>query len=234
MAVRQRAKTVGNTGRVVHLAVLPSRSASGLISTLCGALLAMEQTEVTDLGSGMPCSMCLILRAATEKPVTPVGGLPLAGPTPTHRRASPEGYAALGWPVTVRGDQVLLTLDGDVTALILPVSLAEQVVHVLIAQARPIPVLTHPDTPEHRILIAGEPYGIPLPWPDEVRVATGHLPLPPTVSPRGTVTWAHLPDGHPLSFCREIDLLGAVHTALRPVSRRSGADHRSPPGSGLI
>jgi hypothetical protein len=27
------------------------------------------------------------------------------------------------------------------------------------------------------------------------------------------------PDGHPLSFYREIDLLGAVHTALRPVER---------------
>jgi hypothetical protein len=27
------------------------------------------------------------------------------------------------------------------------------------------------------------------------------------------------PDGHPLSFCREIDLLDAVHTALRPVER---------------
>jgi hypothetical protein len=179
----------------------------------------MEQIEVADLGSGMPCSMCLILRAATEQPVTPVGELSLTGPTPIHRRASPEGYAALGWPVTVRGDQVLLTLNGDVTALILPVSLAEQVAHVLIAQARPAPALTHPDAPEHRILIAGEPYGIPLPWPDEVRVATGHLPLPPTVTPRGTVTWAHLPDGHPLSFCREIDLLGAVHTTLRPLNR---------------
>jgi hypothetical protein len=54
----------------------------------------------------------------------------------------------------------LLTLDGDVTTLILPVSLAEQVMHVLIAQVRPAPVLTHPDAPEHRILIAGEPYGI--------------------------------------------------------------------------
>jgi hypothetical protein len=48
----------------------------------------------------------------------------------------------------VRGDQVLLTLDGDVTTLILPVSLAEQVVHALIAQARPAPVLTHPDAPD--------------------------------------------------------------------------------------
>lgn len=219
MAVRQRAETAGDTERVVHLAALPAPSASGLISTLCGALLAMEQTEVADQGSGVPCSICLILRAAAENPVTPVDGLPLAGPTPTHRRANPEGYAALGWPVTVRGDQVLLNLDGDVTALILPVSLAEQVVHVLITQARPAPVLTHPDAPEHRILIAGEPYGIPLPWPEEVRVATGHLPLPPTVTPRGAVTWAHLPDGHSLSFCREIDLSGALHTALRPVGR---------------
>jgi hypothetical protein len=180
----------------------------------------MEQTEVADQGSGVPCSMCLILRAAAEKPVTPVGELPLAGSTPIHRRASPEGYAALGWPVPVRANQVLLTLNGDVTGLILPVSLAEQVAHILIAQARPAPVLTHPDAPEHRILIAGEPYGIPLPWPDEIQAATGNLPLPPTVTPRGAVTWVHLPDGHPLSFCWEIDLLGAVHNALRPVDRQ--------------
>ncbi len=179
----------------------------------------MEQTEPADLGSGMPCSLCLILRATTDKPVTPVDELPLPGPTPTHRRAGPEGYAALGWPVTVRGDQVMLTLDGDVTALILPVSLAEHVAHIVTAQARPAPVLIHPDAPQHRILIAGEPYGIPLAWPDEVRLATGQLPLPPTVTPRGAVTWAHLPDGHPLSFCREIDLLGAVHTALRPAGK---------------
>lgn len=219
LAVRQRAETVGNTGRAVHLAVLPARSASGLISTFCGALLATEQTEPANLGSGMPCSQCLIFRATTEKPITPADELPLAGPTPTHRRASPEGYAALGWPVTVRNDQVRLTLNGDVTALILPVNPAEHVVHIVTAQARPAPVLTHPDVPQHRILIAGEWYRVPLAWPDEVRVATGQLPLPPTVIPRGTVTWAHLPDGHPLSFCREIDLLSAVHTALRPIGR---------------
>ncbi|MGH3905699.1 MAG: hypothetical protein ACRDTE_16170 [Pseudonocardiaceae bacterium] len=162
--------------------------------------------------------MCLILHAATEKPATPLSALPPAGPAPAHRRASPEGYAALGWPVTVRGDQVLLTLDGDVTAISLPATLADQTMQILIARARPAPVLTHPDAPEYRILIAGEPYGIPLPWPDEVRVLTGHLPLPPTVTPRGAVTWAHLPDGHALTFCREIDLIGAIYTARHPVA----------------
>lgn len=147
VAVRQQA--AGHTGRAVHLAVLPARSATGPISTLCGALLAREQIEAADVGSGVPCSLCLILRAATEKPVAPVGELPPAGPTPAHRRASREGYAALGWPVTVRGDQILLTLDGDVTALILPTTLAEQAMQVLITRARPAPVLTHPDAPEH-------------------------------------------------------------------------------------
>lgn len=219
VAVRQRAETAGHTGRAVHLAVLPAQSASGPISTLCGALLNLEKIETAELGSGMPCSMCLILRAATEKPVSPVGELPVPGATPIHRRASPEGYAALGWPVTVRGDQVLLTLDGDVTALVLPTTLAVQTMQVLIGHARPAPILTHPDAPERRILIACEPYGIPLPWPDEVQVVTGQLPLPPTVTPRGVVAWTHLPDGHPLTFCREIDLLGAVHTARRSLAQ---------------
>ncbi len=203
----------------VHLAVRPAQPASGAISTVCGALMAREQLEVAELGSGVPCSLCLILRAATEQPVTPARELSAAGPTPTHRRVSPEGYAALGWPVTLRGDQVSLTLDGEVTALVLPTALAEQTMQVLIAHARPAPVLTHPDAPEHRVLIAGEPYGIPLPWPDEAQVVTGHLALPPTVTPRGAVTWAHLPDGHALTLCREIDLIGAIYTARHPVAQ---------------
>lgn len=187
-----------------------------MISTLCAAMLVVEQVETADLGAGMPCPRCRILRTATERPVTSARGLPAVGPTPIHRRARPEGYAALGWPITVRGDQVLLTLGGDVSALVLPTTLAEQTVQVLTGRARPVPVLANPSAPQHRILITGEPFGIPLPWPDEVHTATGHLPLPPTMTPRGAITWAHLPDGHVLSFCREIDVRDAVHTALHP------------------
>lgn len=214
VAVQQRAETVGHTDQAVHLAVLPARSSMGMISTLCAAMLGVEQAEITDLGVGMPCTRCLILHTTTDRPVTSVGELPIGGPTPIHRRASPEGYAVLGWPVTVRGDQVRLTLGGEVSALVLPTTLAEQTMEVLARQARPAPVLVNPYIPEHRILITGEPFGIPLPWPDEIHPVIGHLPLPPTVTPRGAVTWAHLPEGHVLSFCREIDVRGAVRTVL--------------------
>lgn len=87
--------TVRQQAAEVHLAVLPARSAAGPITTLCGALLATEQIEAADVGSGMPCSMCLILRAATEKPVTPVGELPAAGPTPAI--AGPAQRATWRW-----------------------------------------------------------------------------------------------------------------------------------------
>lgn len=219
VAVQQRAGAADDTDRAVHLAVLPARPTLGMISTLCGAMLAVEPVETADPGGGMACISCMMLRTVTERPVTPVGELPTGGPTPVHRRASPEGYAALGWPVTVRGEQVLLTLGGDVSALILPTSLAERTVAVLAGRARPAPVLTNPSAPRHRILITGEPFGIPLPWPSEIHIATGQLPLPPTMTPQGAVTWAHLPDGHVLSFCREIDVCDAVHTTPHPIGQ---------------
>lgn len=219
VAIQQRAGTVEDTDRPVHLAVLSARPMLGMISTLCGAMLTLEPVETADLGVSMACISCVMLRATTERPVTSVGALPPGGPTPIRRRASPEGYAALGWPITVRGDQVLLTLGGDVSALVLPTTLAEQTVEILAGRARPAPVLANPYAPEHRILITGESFGIPLPWPDEVHAATGQLPLPPTVTPRGAVTWAHLPDGHALSFCREIDVCDAIRTALQPIGQ---------------
>jgi len=65
------------------------------------------------------------------------------------------------------------------------------------------------------VLLAGESYGVPLSWPSGVQVATGMLPLPPTVTPRGPVTWVHLPEANTLRLSREIDVFAAVRTALR-------------------
>ncbi|MGH3904552.1 MAG: hypothetical protein ACRDTE_10230 [Pseudonocardiaceae bacterium] len=45
-----------------------------------------------------------------------------------------------------------------------------------------------------------------------VRTATGPVPLPPTLTATGPVTWVHLPDCHALGSCREIDIYGALHT----------------------
>ncbi|MGQ0719226.1 MAG: hypothetical protein ACT4NP_18320 [Pseudonocardiales bacterium] len=42
----------------------------------------------------------------------------------------------------------------------------------------------------------------------------GVLLLPPTVTPRGPITWVRPPGENSLRLCREIDLFGAVRTAL--------------------
>jgi hypothetical protein len=216
--VREHPGTAAEAGRTVHLAVLPAQTAPGVTSTLCGALTALEQIDQIDLDTGPSCRRCLTYQAAADQPITP-GESAAEGPTPPHRRAGPEGYAALGWPVVIRGDQVLLTLNDQFSALVLPSTLAQQTSRILAARARPAPVLTHPDAPQQQILITGEPYGALLPWPDDVHLVIGHLPLPPTLTPRGTVAWLHLPDGHALTFCREIDLISAVHTARYPLSQ---------------
>ncbi|MGH4016876.1 MAG: hypothetical protein ACRDSL_23700 [Pseudonocardiaceae bacterium] len=204
-------RTIGDAPRPVHLATLPAPAPLRTLTTLCGALFTGEQVETVPPGTGMPCTMCLIHRTATEEPIPPAETAP-GGPMIWTRRATPPGYAALGWPVVVRGDQVLLSVGTDLVALVMPTTLAEQAADLLASRERPAPILAHPHAPEHRIVLAAEPYGIELPWPAEIRATTGHLPLPPTVTPSGPVTWAHLPDGHALTFCREIDLFAAIRT----------------------
>jgi hypothetical protein len=116
--------------------------------------------------------------------------------------------------VTLHRDQVRLSLHGDVSALIIPVPLGTEVTRILTQRRCAPPVLAHPYAPEHHILLTGERYGVPLPWPPQVHQVTGALLLPPTLTPRGPVTWAHSPRQDSLRLCREIDLLGALRTAL--------------------
>ncbi|MGH8920652.1 MAG: hypothetical protein ACRD0H_20350 [Actinomycetes bacterium] len=124
-------------------------------------------------------------------------------------------YQVWGWPVTVCGDQVLLTVGVEVTALVLPAGLAEAVTAILASRDRRAPVLVNPDAPKDRVLLAGEPYGVALPWPTRVRIVTGTLPLPPSATPSGPVRWQRRPTTPDLTECREIDIFGAVHTTLR-------------------
>lgn len=219
-------RAVGEHRRPVHLAALPAPGPPGAITTLCGALLASGRIEIVDPGIGVPCTTCLIYQADREQPVTPPAGHAPGGPMAVARRATAQGYAALGWPVTVRGNQVLLNVGTELIALIMPSVLADQATVLLTAQARPAPVLTHPDLPGQRIMLAAERFGVDLPWPAQIRPMTGHLPLPPTVTPAGPVSWAHLPDGHALGFCREIDLFGAVRTLTQPVLEKPGGAQR--------
>lgn len=212
-------RTVGGPDRLVHLVALPVSEPLSVVSALCGALLIPGQVQTVERGTGVPCSMCLIHRVAGQ-PVTVPEGLTPGGAMPLARRATPLGYAALEWPVTVRGDQVLLALGIEMVALVMPTPLAEQAVVLLASRARPAPVLSYPDMPGRRIVLAAEPFGVELPWPAQVSTTTGQLPLPPTRTPAGPVTWAHLPDGHALGFCREIDLFSAVRSLTQPVPEK--------------
>lgn len=162
--------------------------------------MTMHEREVTRVGQG----------------ISPTPELP----TPAEPGAAAEllsaaaRYRTLGWPVAVRNSQVLLSLGEEAAALIVPVALATQVMTMLATRACPAPVLVHPLIPAHRIVLAGEPFGVALPWPDEIHTVAGHLPLPPTPTTVGPLTWVHLPAGQALTSCREIDLFSVVHALM--------------------
>lgn len=124
-------------------------------------------------------------------------------------------YLDWGWPVTVSGDGVLLGLGAEVVAIALPAELADAVVAVLDARRCPVPVLIDARAPGHRVLLAGEAFGVRLPWPAGAGFLTGWVPLPPSATPLGPVTWQRPPVGPDLRACREIDIFGAVQTVLR-------------------
>lgn len=106
--VRLRQGVCGEVGRAVHLVPLPrDTEVSGVRGALCGVSLVAEQVETVAPGVGMPCMRCmrcLLHRdSAVQQPAT-----------------SATMYREWGWPVTVRENQVLLTLGVEVTALVLP------------------------------------------------------------------------------------------------------------------
>ncbi|MCA1703407.1 MAG: hypothetical protein LC808_09160, partial [Actinobacteria bacterium] len=186
-------RAVGDFARPVHLAALAVPEPPGAVTTLCGTLLTLEQIDIVESGTGIPCTTCLIHHAIAEQPATPPVELIPGGPMALTRQATPQGYAGLGWPVTIRGNQVLLALGTDLIALIMPAALAERVTELLTARDRPVPVLAHPDAPEQRIVLTTEPFGVDLPWSPQIRRAAGRLPLPPTLTPSGPVTWTTYP-----------------------------------------
>jgi hypothetical protein len=75
-------------------------------------------------------------------------------------------------------------------------------------------VLAHSYAPEHHLILTGERFGAPLPWPPSVQQITGPLMLPPTMTPRGPITWVRPPRQDSLHSYREIDVFGALHTVL--------------------
>ncbi|MGH3897803.1 MAG: hypothetical protein ACRDTA_06015 [Pseudonocardiaceae bacterium] len=199
----------------VHLIPLPFRAEIGLVSSFCGSLLCPQKLETVKLTEGTRCSMCVLQYAvATQSPITelPTGAASPQGAGPTTRLGE-AAYCALDWPVHLQGDRVVLPLGQCATAQIMPVDLIEAITPILTALDRPMSVLVHPDAAGCGVVIAGEPYGVPLPWPETVQVVTGMLALPPSRTPQGPVGWYHQAPTQPLANCREIDVFAAVRTA---------------------
>lgn len=163
----------------------------------------------------------------SERPgrVSPVSGVADRGAAPGRQGATlPEtgtsavsAYRELGWPVTLRGERVSLNLDLDLdaVAVVIPVVLAARVAEILAERHCRPAVLAHPALPVHRVIVAGERFGVPLSWPVGVHRVTGTLLLPPTVTAHGPVRWVRPPRPHTLQLCREFDVCAALCTASR-------------------
>ncbi len=219
--VRYRPGVVGETARTVHLVPLPLGGPAGVVTAVCGTLLRREDVEPVTPGQGMPCTVCLISHVADGPPPPPATtGNARVDPDPG---AATARYRAWGWPVTLHRDQIRLTLDGEILALIIPALRATEVIAILATRRCPVPVLAHPDAPEHRILLVAERFGVAMPWPPCVREVTGTLSLPPTVTSRGPITWIQLPEPDALPLCREIDVFAALRQVTLAFVRRQEA-----------
>ncbi|MGH3839062.1 MAG: hypothetical protein ACRDSF_25705, partial [Pseudonocardiaceae bacterium] len=102
---------------------------------------------------------------------------------------------------------------------------AAEVTEILTARRCQPAVLTHPNAPTNRVLLASEPYPVRLPWPSGVKRVTTNLLLPPTLTPREPLRWVHPPHENSLRLCREIDVLAAVHTTLQRPPQKVRGDH---------
>ncbi|MGH4009973.1 MAG: hypothetical protein ACRDTH_17780 [Pseudonocardiaceae bacterium] len=209
--VRYRPGVTGQTARIVHLVYLPTDGQAGAVGALCGALLSLHHIETVTPGQDMPCRLCVVNHvtstASTGEPpgVNPNGADTAGGGTSRE----------WGWPVTCHRDQTRLSLHHDVSALAIPIPLCTTVTEILTQRRCAPPVLAHPYTPDHRIVLTGQRYDVTLPWPHQVHRVAGVLLLPPTMTPRGPITWIRPPERNSLRLCREIDLFGALRTALK-------------------
>jgi hypothetical protein len=92
--------------------------------------------------------------------------------------------------------------------------LSTEVIQLLTARHCDPAVLAHPDTPEHHLILTGERFPAPLPWPPGAHQITGTLTLPPTITPHGPITWIRSPHQDSLHLSREIDVFGALRAIL--------------------
>ncbi len=111
-------------------------------------------------------------------------------------------------------DLIQLRLDGGAAVIAIPISLCIEVIRILTGRHCCPAVLAHPYTPTHRMVLAGERFSAPLPWPSGVYRVNSSLMLPPTMTLDGPITWVQPPSKDSLRLSREIDVFGAVRIAL--------------------
>ncbi|MGH3720609.1 MAG: hypothetical protein ACRDRI_17540 [Pseudonocardiaceae bacterium] len=212
--LRYRRGVAGQTACVVHLVPLPAGNQAGV--AFCGALLRRDLVETVRPGQSMPCTLCMINHRDTSPPPALATALS-AGRIGrgTDSLTAAGCYRAWGWPVTLRGTQVWLDLEPGTVALTIPAPLAAQATRILTQWRCPLLALIHPDAPEHWVVLATERHSAAPPYPRSVHRTTGALPLPPTTTPHGLLTWVRPPQAGPLRLCREFEVFAALRTALR-------------------
>ena len=212
MLVRYRPANTDQITRAAHLVPMADRHVAGTVATLCGAVLNVEDIETVNSGQGMPCTTCILHQITATAPavVSPVN----SPHSDDARFINAVTYQAWAWPVTQHHDQIRLRLDCDVSAIAIPILLSTEVIQLLTARHCDPAALAHPDTPEHHLILTGERFPAALPWPPGVHQITGTLTLPPTMTPRGPITWIRSPHQNSLNLSREIDVFGALRAIL--------------------
>jgi hypothetical protein len=210
LLVRYRPGVVGEALRIVHVVTVSPGDPADVVGARCGAILIPGDLETVAPGEGMPCTPCVLRCVITAEE--------LPGHDPDQVNPTAIDYQQWGWPVTQHRNQSHLNLDHAVSALMIPATLSAELLPMLTQRRCSPPTLAHPDAPEHHIVLTGEKFGIRLPWPEQVHPITGALPLPPTPTARGPITWIITPHRDSLRLCREIDLF----TALRAYQPGTG------------
>ena len=130
---------------------LPQGETGAAGVALCGALLRPNLMEMVIPGHGAPCNLCLLSHASarpspvpTDTPATAAPADDVCGDLRPLRAA--VGYRVWGWPVTLHGDQVWLSLDPEASALAIPVRLLTEVWRILTRRRCPPLVLAQPGT----------------------------------------------------------------------------------------
>jgi hypothetical protein len=155
LLARSRLGPAGLATHLVHVIPLGAELAENL-GALCGAQLGADQIETVTPGEGVPCTLCLVIHVS-ESPAPPPTTPPPDNSEP-GLLAALTGYLSWGWPVTLRRDQIWLSLDERAVALIIPTALATDVVTILATRRCPAPVLAHP---KRCISVARSTFSVP-------------------------------------------------------------------------